>query len=168
MKIVKFIAYLIVGLVVLLSATFVLARFADGPLTMIPGGPLKTGEMLATPSDWSFAANIEEIEFESDGRSRTAWIAVHDGKAYIPANSGFPPMKSWHKKALTQPTAVIRIEGIRYPINLNRVDESSADFASVAAVLVSKYPAAAAMADNPSPGAIWLFELGPRENPPAP
>ena len=162
MKIIRLFVYLIVGLVVLIGATFVLARFADGPLTMIPGGPLASGELRATPTDWSFAADIEEIEFESAGRSRTVWIAVHEGQGYIPANSSFPPMKSWHKKALTEPSAMVRIKGERYPINLERIDEGSTTFTSVAAVLVDKYPAAAAMADNPSPGAIWLFALQPR------
>ena len=162
MKLLKLIAYLFLGFVLVVGATFVFARFADGPLTMIPGGPLTSGELQATPTDWRFATDIEEIEFESAGLSRTAWIAVHEGQAYIPANSQFPPLKSWHKKALTEPAATIRIANIRYPINLVRIEEGTAEFNAAAQVLVNKYPAAAAMADNPTPGAIWLFSLQPR------
>jgi hypothetical protein len=72
-------------LVALLALLVFGARFADGPLAILPGGPLASGEWVDDPDvDWSFAAEVAEIELESAGRSRTTWILVHEGEAYVP------------------------------------------------------------------------------------
>ena len=61
-RVVSLILLLIVlGFVVLLIG----ARFADGPVEIIAGGPFKTGELVEGPEpDWSFVRDIDEVEFE--------------------------------------------------------------------------------------------------------
>jgi len=153
---------LLLGVVVLVGILIFGARFADGPIALLPGGPFESGEMRPTPEDWSFAAAVEEIEFESGGRSRTSWIAVDGGDAFIPASTAFPPGKSWHKEALTDPAAVVRIEGVRYPVELSRVSPESPRFAEVLNRLAEKYPALPGSADADPAAAVWLFELRER------
>lgn len=140
------------------------ARFADGPLEMIPGGPLVAGDLRPTPDDWTFAANIEEIEFESGGRSRTSWIVVDGVDAFIPASALFPPMKRWHKEALTDPAAVVRIEGIRYPVSLERLPPESSKFAEVLENLAEKYPPLPGSEGVDLAEAVWLFQLHARSS----
>ena len=55
------------------------ARFHDGPLAIIPGGPLRAGQWVETPiSDWRFATDLDvlELQLESQSTSRTTWILV--------------------------------------------------------------------------------------------
>lgn len=158
MRILRGSLYAMIAVVVGIGALFLGACFTDGPLAMIPGGPLSSGEWAAEPvSDWSFAADVEEIELQlvSQRRSRTTWIVVHQGRAYIPVSLSFPPGKSWHLEADQRGAAVLRIEGQRYPVELTRVkDEAQA--AEVFPALREKY--------TPPPGGseAWLFEIRSR------
>ena len=50
------------------------ARFGDGPIAIIPGGPLESGEAVTgAEPDWTFARDIMEMEFQlvEPPRSRT-------------------------------------------------------------------------------------------------
>jgi hypothetical protein len=84
------------------------ARFHDGPLGPIPGGPLASGPRV-----------------------------------------GDPPGKGWHKLALEDGRATLRIRGERYPVTLSKVDDPALQDA-VLAVLARKYP------NHPS-GEYWVF-----------
>ncbi|MEO6025917.1 MAG: hypothetical protein ABIR79_03505, partial [Candidatus Binatia bacterium] len=98
MVVLRWVMRIVGGLVVLIALGFFGARFHDGPLGPIPGGPLVGGDAIAGPvTDWAFAADVQEIELQllSQSRSRTTWIIVKDGKAYIPAATEFPPGKTW-------------------------------------------------------------------------
>ena len=162
MKILQWILGLLFGLAVIIGILIFAARFADGPVALFPGGPFQSGELRETPADWGFATAVPEIEFESGGRSRTAWIAVVDGSAFIPASTVFPPGKRWHKDALTDPAAVVRIDGTRYPVALARIAPESPQFAVVLAKLGEKY-AGVPGGDGADPAeAVWLFELRER------
>src|SRR5512134_664346 len=100
MALVRWLARLVVLAAAALFALVLGARCADGPIGPIPGGPLASGERVAAPvADWSFAAGVEEIELQlaAQDRSRTTWILVRDGKAYVPASTEYPPGKSWHR-----------------------------------------------------------------------
>ena len=162
MKLLQWILGLLFGLLILVGMLIFGARFADGPIAILPGGPFKSGDLQPTPEDWGFAADIQEIEFESGGRSRTAWIAVEDGDAFIPASTVFPPGKSWHKDALTDPAAVVRIDGIRYPVAWARIAPESPRFATVLAKLAAKYPTVPGSEDADAAEAVWVFELRER------
>lgn len=112
------------GVVVLVAVVLIVPKFMDGPLGMIPGGPLKSGEVVAAPlADWSFAAAEETVELQlaAQNTSRTTWIVVESKRAFIPSASGMPPMKQWHLAAQADGAAWLRIAGKRYPVTLVHV-----------------------------------------------
>ena len=121
----KFVGIGLGAIAALLLLLVIAARFSDGPLVeMLPGGPFTSGEVVMEgPTDWSFLADRMTVEFESAGRSRIVWIHTLDGDAYIGANLGFPPFKTWHETALEYPAAVVRIDGKRYPRHLTKIDD---------------------------------------------
>jgi hypothetical protein len=126
MRVLRWIGIALAALVLALAALAAGARFADGPVAALPGGPLASGEWVEDPNvDWSFASGIQEIELESAGRSRTTWILVLDGEAYVPCSLDFPPLKRWHEEALERPEAVVRVLGRRYRRRLVRVDDQA-------------------------------------------
>jgi hypothetical protein len=170
MKILKrlvlaFLALLIVGI----AGLFVGARFADGPLAIIAGGPFTSGQLITGPEpDWSFAHDLQEVEFQllDPERSRTTWIIEHEGKVYIP--SGYMTSwwgklwKQWPHEAEKDGRVVLRIGDKLYQRALVRVS-SGPLIAPITAELSRKY---AGGADIPveavTSGELWLFELAPR------
>ena len=89
-------------------------------------------------------------------RSRTTWILVDQGTAFIPCTLGFPPRKNWHNIAVGDGRAVVRIEGKRYPVYLTRVEDSAMQ-ETLAKASSAKYP--------PAPGSdvgSWYFKLAHR------
>jgi len=135
------------------------ARVHDGPLGPFPGGKLVAGTRVTEPvTDWSFAADVKEIELQlaSQSISRTTWVLVADGKAYVPASTKYPPGKTWHRKALEDGRATLRIAGKKYPVTLAKV-EDPAVLDAVRAVAAKKY--------QPPPGGaegVWLFSVTSR------
>src|SRR5262245_25103845 len=102
-------------------------RLHDGPLGMIPGGPLAAGEVVLDPiADWEFAKDAGEIELQLDSQrqSRTVWFFVLDGQGYVPCSLGFPPGKIWHRQALVSGDAKLRIDGKLYPVTLSKLDDA--------------------------------------------
>jgi hypothetical protein len=159
-RIVKGFVILVVVLVIAIGALFAGARFHDGPLALIPGGPLKAGELVAQPpTDWTFAKDVQEIEMQLayENTSRTTWILVRDGVAYIPCSLDFPPGKRWYKAADQNGEAIVRIGGKRYGVTLKRVQDEAL-VTEVGKVALAKYPAAAGSRG----GSVWFFALEPR------
>ena len=155
----RWIVRLVLGVAVLVGVVFFGARFLDGPLGPIPGGALKGGVMMSGPvADWSFATDVPEIalQLEAQSRSRTTWIVVHEGKAYIPASTEFPPGKTWHRLALEDGRATLRIDGKRYRVTLAKV-EDAAVVSAVREVASRKYP-------SRPPGDAWLFQVTSRSD----
>lgn len=156
---------LVGAVVVLMLAVFVYGRFSDGPVGFFSGGPLASGEMVTTPvADWGFATDVDTIEFQlvEPPRSRTVWILVEDGRAYIPCGiPNFTLWKKWPHEALEDGRAIVRIEGKRYPLELVKVDEPGLRAALLANV-AEKYglPPGGEAADDPD--AVWFFRLDPR------
>ena len=157
MRVLRVLIWLVLVLVAAGAGVALAARFHDGPIALFPGGPLKSGELVEDPNvDWSFAAPIREMELESDGRSRTTWLLVDGGQLYVPASVKFPPFKNWHRRALQDPRATVRIGGKRYRRKLRRVwdPEQRRKLLEIAA---KKYPVPPAT----GPDDIWLFRLAP-------
>jgi len=157
MTVVRWVGRVVGVLVGLVALVFLGARLHDGPLGPIPGGPLEHGELVTTPvTDWTFAADVPEIELQllSQARSRTTWILVQDGKAYVPAATQFPPGKTWHKDAVADGRAVLRITGKRYPVTLTKTDDPTVASA-LRGVAEKKYPS------RPG-GEVWLFAVSSR------
>jgi hypothetical protein len=158
-RIFKGLGILVVLLLVAIGALFVAARFHDGPIAVIPGGPLVAGELVETPvTDWSFASGVELIELQLayQDSSRTTWILVNEGRAFIPVSLSYPPGKRWHKAADQNGEAIARVEGKRYPVRLKRIQDPALE-EKLKQVVVGKY------ANVPSSeGGVWFFELEPR------
>jgi hypothetical protein len=143
-------------------------RFADRiQLIRRAGRDRRTDEMQRFPqvavpvTDWSFATDIGEVELQltSQSRSRTTWILVHEGEAYVPCSLGFPPGKSWYRDALTDGRAMLRIDGKRYPVTLTKLDDAAADAIApvIQAEVERKYGRA-----PPSDAGVWLFRVASR------
>jgi hypothetical protein len=126
MAVVRWLLRITAGLVALVALVFLGARFHDGPLGPIPGGALASGEIVREPvPDWSFAKDVPEVELQLDSEagSRTVWILVHEGRAYVPCSLDFPPGKRWYRRAVQDGRATLRIEGRRYPVVLAKTDD---------------------------------------------
>ena len=50
----KFIGYVVGVLVVVIAVTLIVARFSDGPLELIAGGPFTSGEPASEEPEWEF------------------------------------------------------------------------------------------------------------------
>ncbi|HKC52711.1 MAG TPA: DUF2255 family protein [Myxococcota bacterium] len=159
-RIVKGFVIVVIVFVVLITALVEIAKFHDGPVGLIPGGALVAGELVAQPpADWNFAADVQEIEMQLayEDSSRTTWVLVKDGVAYIPCSLKFPPGKRWYKAADQKGEAVVRIGGKRYPVTLTRVKDDALA-TEIGKVAVAKYPAAARSAGSE----VWFFKIEPR------
>ena len=123
---------IIFGLVLIPTTAVVTAaakqRFEDGPNRMFSGGPLVAGELHSGPDpDWRFLDDVATIELQllEPAQSRRIWIAQLDGKLYV--WSGYMDStvgrlwKSWPGQAERDGRAVLRIEGMRYERQLNRI-----------------------------------------------
>jgi hypothetical protein len=157
MVVIRWIVRIAISLVVLAVVVVLGARLHDGPLGPLPGGSLASGEVVAGPvADWSFAKDVMEIELqlESQTKSRTVWIIVHDGRAYVPAATEYPPGKTWHRAALEDGRAVLRIVGKRYPVALAKVEDEALARA-IGQTASNKYTA------RPG-GPVWFFAVQPR------
>jgi hypothetical protein len=162
MTILRWLLRLVLAVIVLVALVFLVARFHDGPLGPIPGGALRSGaEVREAVGDWSFAKEVGEIELQlaSQSTSRTTWILVFDGQAYVPCSLGLPPGKTWHQRAVVDGRATLRIEGRRYPVTLTKLDDAEVERmeSTIRAEVTRKYGQA-----PPSEAGVWLFRVSSR------
>jgi hypothetical protein len=160
---------LLAVLLVVIGGLLVGARFADGPIAIIAGGPFTSGELVAGPEpDWSFVRDVREVEFQllDPPRSRTTWILHHEGKAYIPC--GYMTTwwgrlwKQWPLEAEKDPRIVLRIGDKLYERELVRIREGPV-VASLLAELSRKYLDSSPITmEAVTSGYLWLYELAPR------
>ena len=145
------------------------ARFADGPIEIIAGGPFTSGELVTGPEpDWSFVHDTQEVEFQllEPARSRTTWIIEHEGKAYIPC--GYMTTwwgrlwKKWPIEAEQDGRILLRVGDKLYERQLVRIREGPL-LAPITAEMGRKYPEASSVTEEAvTSGYVWLFELAPR------
>ncbi len=147
------------------GAVLLAARFADGPIGIIAGGPFTSGERAAEEPDWRFLEDYETVELAllEPAASRTTWVAVHEGRVFIP--SGYMTTwwgkiwKRWPIHAQADGRAILRVDGKLYERTLVRIDDDPA-VEPVLAELGRKYgggsPFPREVFDN---GYLWLFEL---------
>ena len=102
------------------------ARFHDGPLGPLPGGALRSGELVPSPpADWTHVRVGETVELETRPHapwSVTTWAVVHEGGLYLPADF-LNPIKRWPVFVLADPEVVLRTGGRRYPLSAGRVED---------------------------------------------
>lgn len=149
----------VLGVAIVASIVLVVgARFRDGPLGPLSGGALVSGELVTDPVvDWSRFADVPEIALQltSQSQSRTTWLLVHEGEAYVPADLRIPPWKRWPYEAERAGDVVLRIEGRRYERRLERVADPALA-AALRGVVQRKYGREA------SPEKTWFFHVLPR------
>jgi len=163
----RFLLSVVAVVAVIVALVFVAARYHDGPLGIVAGGPFKSGAPVGTPPepDWTFTHDIPTVEFQllSPARSRTTWILEVDGKVYIPCgymNSMVGRLwKHWPIEAERDGRAILRIDGKLYPRQLVRV-QTGTIVERLTQELARKYHAPATPAAVES-GSLWLFELTP-------
>ncbi|MBW2281080.1 MAG: hypothetical protein JRG76_09910 [Deltaproteobacteria bacterium] len=160
---------LVVVVVLLVGGLLVGARFADGPLAIVAGGPFKTGTLVEGPEpDWSFLADVIEVEFQllEPARSRTTWVLQYEGKAYIPC--GYMTTwwgrlwKQWPIEAQKDPRIILRVGDQLYERKLVRVREG-AMIGPLLAQLGEKYLGGSEVPlESVTSDYLWIFELAPR------
>jgi len=158
-----------VFLLVVIAGLLVGARFNDGPIAIIAGGPFSSGDLVSGPEpDWSFVHGVREVEFPllDPARSRTTWLLYHEGKAYIPC--GYMTTwwgkiwKQWPLEAQREPSILLRIGGTLYERRLVRVQEGPV-VAPLLAELSRKYGGGNEISmEAVTSGYLWLYELAPR------
>lgn len=163
MALLRWVLLPIVGVVVLFGLTAALvARVADGPVSLLAGGPFRSGERVdVVPDDWSFLTDVEEVELQlvEPPRSRTTWVVVHEGQPYIPC--GFldvPLWKQWPHEAERDGRALLRYDGKVYPLEAERVTDPDLH-AELGKLALAKYHFGAG---PPGPDQVWFFRLSPR------
>jgi len=167
----RFLGRAAVVVVLGIAVLFVAARFSDGPLAMIAGGPFTSGEVMSGPEpDWSFVSSIQVVEFQlvDPPRSRTTWILEHDGKAYIPC--GYMTSwwgriwKRWPIEVEKDDRAILRIDDTLFERRLVRIQDGPM-LEPLLAQLSEKYLGGNELpVDAVTSGALWLFELAPRRS----
>ena len=164
-------------ILLVVAGVLIAARFADGPLEMIAGGPFSSGEQYAgAEPDWSFVRDMPTVQFQliDPDRSRTTWIIEHEGKIYIPC--GYMTTwwgriwKKWPIEVEKDGRAILRINGKLYDRQLVRIKEGP-ELVPILRKLSVKY-----MGANPQEVAqvpedqilqavtsdyLWVFEMAP-------
>jgi hypothetical protein len=130
---------------VLAFATFL--RFADGPVLVLPGGPLRSGEPVAFESvDWGELDRFRELELEVQhtGTSRLLWFSVYEGRPYFSCgfacDGGWP--KRWPYHVDRDGRVVLRLDGQRIEARLERVAEHSPEYAAARGTRERKFSGA--------------------------
>jgi len=148
------------------STAAVKQRFADGPNRVFSGGPLESGELYSgLEPDWDFVNDIRTIEMQllDPPTSRVIWAVEHDNKLYV--WSGYMGTtvgrmwKQWPVQAETDGRALLRINGVRYERQLQRI-QSGAELEGIASAITNKYPSSTTRAAIER-GDVWLFEARP-------
>ncbi len=140
---------------------------ADGPNRVFSGGPLTSGELYTgAEPDWRFLSDVPTLELQllNPPESRRIWVAEVRGKMYVWSgymNSFFGKIwKTWPGQAVADGRAVVRIQGVRYERQLQRI-QTGEILDEIAAVISAKYPSQATRAVIES-GDLWIFEAAPR------
>jgi hypothetical protein len=172
MALVKILIGLLVAALLVVAAVLIGARFGDGPLEIVAGGPFTSGERYqGQEPDWDFVANRPTVEFQllEPARSRTSWIVEHEGSIYIPSgymNTTWGRIwKQWPIEAERDGRALLRVDDTVYERQLIRIKEGPA-VAPVVAKLTAKYFGGGDLATEDgmqqvATDSLWLFEVAP-------
>ncbi|NNL85677.1 MAG: hypothetical protein HKP27_08500 [Myxococcales bacterium] len=147
--------------VVVAAAAYWLARRADGPLGMFPGGPFRQESESCHDVDWAEYTDVSEIELElrpDAPRSITTWSVVLEGALYIPADF-LTPWKRWPHEVEEDPRVRLRVGGRVFACRAMRATDAQ-QISRLRASIAEKYQisadGAAARAE------VWWFRILPR------
>lgn len=169
MGLLRFLIGVVVVIALVIGGVVVVARFSDGPMGPVAGGPFKSGELYSgAEPDWQFLTDRQTVEFQllDPARSRTTWILVQDGRIFIPCgymNTRWGRLwKQWPVEAERDGRVLLRVDGRLYARQLVRIQEGPL-IAPLVAQIERKY-GVAATPEAVSSNALWLFELTPRQS----
>ena len=154
---------LTVNLIALIGLVHLLTG-CNGPLGPIAGGELSGATSDEAILDWSFAADVEVVQLETqpgDPHSVNTWVGVHNGKLYIPTSlirgNAEPNNRDWVRHVIADPRVRLRINDTIYPATASRVMDQ-AQVNAVRNQLLLKY------AEEPTEhsSAAWLFVMESR------
>ena len=150
----------------LIAGLLTYARFHDGPLEIISGGPFTSGEPSATPASWEFVRDYSTIEFQTlnPPRSRTVWLGVYEGRLFIVSgymNTTIGALwKQWPYYLDEDDRVIVRVDGNLYEQRLQRIMRGP-EVDAVLAEFDRKYGAAES-SESVANGDTWMFEVLPR------
>jgi len=144
---------------------FLATRFTDGPIGILTGGAFSTGEVVSNEPDWRFVKDHNTVEFQllEPARSRTSWIAEHEGRIFIPSGYMLSTVgkiwKQWPLHAEKDGRAILRVDNKLYPRQLVRITDDPV-LPAVLAELSRKYGNGMQMpVSEVDRGSLWIFEL---------
>ncbi len=120
---------IIVTSVVLVAALYLLARFVPvEPIDRRPGLGLVGPVADARTADWSFLEGLTEIEVETQSsigipHSVTTVLWRDGNDLYIPCKAC--DTKRWPKNVAADPEVRIRVRGIVYPMQMERITDQA-------------------------------------------
>jgi hypothetical protein len=156
MRVLRWILYAIGALVIGVAALIGVARWLDGPLGPIPGGPLRGELSKEAPGDWSFAGDASTLELEVRDRSMTVWYVTEGDQLYVAAAEG--ASKRWPAEAEADGHVRVRVGGRLYERQAVRITDRAQ-----AAPIGDKFRAKYEVELDPEAAArAWLFRMDPR------
>ena len=175
-KFFKWLGILFGTLALALSVFLLGMRFTDGPIAAFTGGPFSTGILAAAPTDWTYLTDRDLIEFQTmdPPRSRTVWLAVHEGRLFIVSGymNSVPGAiwKQWPYYLEDDDRIILRIDGNLYEQRLERFMQGP-EVVPVLSELFRKYFAGGGVTGNDSftsaetvaNGDTWMFEVVPQQ-----
>ena len=175
-KFFKWLGILFGTLALALSVFLLGMRFTDGPIAAFTGGPFSTGILAAAPTDWTYLTDRDLIEFQTmdPPRSRTVWLAVHEGRLFIVSGymNSVPGAiwKQWPYYLEDDDRIILRIDGNLYKQRLERIMEGP-EVVPVLSELFRKYFAGGGVtgddsftsAETVANGDTWMFEVVPQQ-----
>ncbi len=164
-KLVKGLAITIAIVVAAITALLVTARFSDGPLEIISGGPFTSGELAVTPLDWNFLKERSTLEFQTmkPATSRTVWLAVHEGRLFIVSGymtTGYGKVwKQWPHYLADDNRILLRVDGKLYEQRMQRI-MTGPEVVPVLNEMARKYGTGEqSSAEEVEQGHVWMFEV---------
>jgi hypothetical protein len=140
--------------------------FLGCPLGPFSGGHLG-GEVQTGPvTDWSFVADVENCQLETNPEaphSINCWCAGYQGNVYVPSSMILGPTdpteREWVQNVQRDPAVRLRVDGRVYERKAVRVDDD-AEYDAVLAALEEKYELDPNEREDERE--IWLYRLEAR------
>lgn len=140
-------------------------------LTACPIGPFAGGRLSGDVhsggvADWAFVEDVETCQLETnpdDPHSVNTWCLGWEGDLYVPTSMILGPTdpseRDWVVNVQSDPAVRVRVEGVVYELEAERVMDDEV-YGAVLAALEEKYDADPA--DREAEREIWLFRLRER------
>jgi hypothetical protein len=137
-----------------------------GPLGPCAGGALSGAVESASVADWTFTADLEQIQLEtspSEPHSVNAWCVGLGDRLYVPTSmirgTKTPSERAWVENVTLDPRVRLLVGDAVYERVAVRVDDA-AEYDAARAALERKYELDPAERDPERE--IWIYRLDPR------